>query len=126
MVIGDEGLDRFKHLKVIVGDDAPQKTRQLLRVLAAAPVLAERVDAAVWVGERRWNMRLDNGIDVRLPEQDPMAAWVKLAELESAHRILDKDIKAIDLRLPDRLVVRMNEDAKGKSPIDAKLDGNDT
>jgi len=126
VVIGTEGLERFDHLKVIVGEDAPQRTRDLLRVLSAAPGLAERVDAAVWVGDRRWNMRLNNGIDVRLPEQDPTAAWARLAELDSTHGILDKDIRAIDLRLPDRLVVRMNDGAAEKSPINTKLRGNDT
>ena len=105
-VIGTEGLDRYGHLKVIVGADAPRHAPALLDMLATAPPLMARVRAAVWVGGRRWNLRLDDGIDIRLPEENAQAAWSRLATLERDRRLLTRDIIAVDLRIRDRLVVQ--------------------
>jgi cell division protein FtsQ len=109
-IIGSRGLERFAHLKVIVGDDAPRHAPALLDMLATAPPLMKRVRAAVWVGGRRWNLQLDDGIDIRLPEDNPQAAWTRLATLQRDRQLLKQDIIAIDLRIPDRLVVRRRGD----------------
>ncbi|MBT5110600.1 MAG: FtsQ-type POTRA domain-containing protein [Rhodospirillaceae bacterium] len=118
-VIGREGLDRYGHLKVIVGADAPKHAAQLLHMLAGAPNMSKRVTAAVWVGGRRWNLRLEDKIDVRLPEQNPETAWNKLIELDQNHALLDRDITTVDLRIPNRLIVRMRPEAAQK-----RRDGN--
>ena len=110
-VIGAEGLNRYKHLKVVVGTDASSKVADLLDLVAAEPMLEDRIVAAVWVAGRRWNLRLENGIDVRLPEDDPVKALQRLAQLERDHRVLERDLAAIDLRQSDRLIVRMTEEA---------------
>lgn len=109
-VIGQQGLERFTHLKVIVGDDAPRHAPKLLDMLATSPPLMKRVRAAVWVGGRRWNLRLDDGIDIRLPEENPLAAWTQLATLERDNRLLKQDIIAVDLRIPNKLIVRRREE----------------
>ena len=80
--------EAFTDLPFLVGADAPEHAR------------------AVRVRGRRWNVRLTGDIDVRLPERDPAAAWTQLAGLQRRHGVLERDIVAIDLRLPDRLVVR--------------------
>jgi len=61
------------------------------------------------VGERRWNLRLHNGTDVLLPEGAEGAAIKRLSELQQEAKLLDRPVAAIDLRLPDRLVVRTRE-----------------
>lgn len=105
-VITGERLDRFGKLLVIVGDDAPQHARGLLDILAHAPDLKSRVNAAVWVGDRRWNIRMDSGVFVRLPESDALEAWARFARLEREHGLLKQDLVSIDLRIPDQLIVR--------------------
>tara|TARA_Y100001934_G_scaffold71555_1_gene89010 strand:- start:91 stop:768 length:678 start_codon:yes stop_codon:yes gene_type:complete len=109
-VIGTQGLDRYTHLKVIVGKDAPRHAPALLDMLATAPPLMKRVRAAIWVSGRRWNLRLDDGIDIRLPEENAQAAWTRLATLERDRQLLSQDIIAIDLRIRDRLIVRRRND----------------
>lgn len=106
VVIGGARPEHFASLPVMVGDDAPAHAANLLAVMGAEPTLRARVRAAVRVGGRRWNVRLDNGIDVLLPEQGVAEAWRRLAEYERRHRLLERAIVAVDLRLPDRLVVR--------------------
>lgn len=104
-------LGRFAHLPLVIGEDAPLHAARLIDILAERPALFARVEAAIRVGSRRWNIRLKDGIDVNLPEDDPQAAWAKLADLVREHRILERDVAVIDLRLPDRLVVRMTGEA---------------
>ena len=115
VVIDGAAPVRFSRLPVMVGDDAPEHAGRLLEVLATEPGLNQRVAAAVRVGGRRWNLRFDNGVDVELPEEDFAAAWRRLAEFERRHRLLSRDITVIDLRLPDRLVVRPAEAFSGWS-----------
>jgi len=105
-VIVDDRLERFSQLLLVVGEDAPAHTARLLETLWRQPDLMSRVKAAVRVGGRRWNVRLDNGIDVRLPEENPGSAWTRLADYERTHHVLAKDVGVLDLRLPDRLIVQ--------------------
>ena len=105
-VILQDNLNRFSDLVVVVGLDAPKHTLDLLKALRLEPELMQMVKAAVRVGGRRWNLRLDGGIDVRLPEKNAADAWTRLAEYEKSHQVLKREIKTLDLRLPDRLIVR--------------------
>ncbi len=123
-VIGPEDVTRHKHLKLVVGPGAPENTADLLEVLEREPAMMARVVAAIWLGERRWNLRLDNGVDVRLPEQDPVGAWRRLARLERDHEILERAVDAIDLRQDDRAIVRMTRD--GMLQIKARREGEET
>jgi len=111
VVIQRSHLERFARLPLIVGEDAPAKAAALFAMLASAPKLKARVVAAVRVGGRRWNLRLDNGVDVRLPEDGAAAAWARLAQMDRRHAILRRDVIAVDLRLPGRLVVKMSRAA---------------
>ena len=109
-VIGSDGVERFRDLKIIVGKDAPKHAQALIAMLLEHPKLMTRVKAAFRSGGRRWNLRMDNGIDVRLPETDAFAAWDRLAKYEAQHKLLGRDIGSIDLRLPDRVVVKVRHE----------------
>jgi cell division protein FtsQ len=116
-VIRVPDLSRFAKLPTIVGDDqARHGAAQLIDLLANEPDLAARVTAAVMVGDRRWNVRIDNTIDVLLPEDDMAGAWAKLAQLERTNRLLQRDVQTVDLRLPDRLVMRVTDPQKDAPP----------
>ena len=110
-VITDTDVGRYAHLPHIVGAGAPDQLPALLRALAREPKLSKRISAAVWVGERRWSLRFDDRIDVRLPEGALAPSWRRLAELQQRDRILDSDIVVLDLRQTDRFAVRLHPDA---------------
>src|SRR6266851_640314 len=105
-VIPVRDLTRFARLPTVVGDDAASHATALIDMLAREPELAARVTAAVRVDNRRWNLRIDNAIEVLLPEDNPGAAWTRLAALERSSNLLRRDVQAVDLRLADRLVLR--------------------
>jgi cell division protein FtsQ len=104
-------VGRFNKLPHIVGEDAGRAAGDLLRMLSAEPELQARVTAAVRVAGRRWNLRLDSGQDVMLPEENAAAAWTQLAALEREQSVLARDLKVIDMRLPDRLTLKLNPSA---------------
>lgn len=109
---------RFAGLPLVVGKGANLQARDFLATLAYFPKVKEQVKAMVLVGERRWNLRLANGLDVRLPEINAAGALTRLARLDQDEQLFSRDITAIDLRLPDRVTVRLSEDA-AKARADA-------
>jgi cell division protein FtsQ len=111
-VVANQDVSQFRHLPLIVGLGAPGTATELLDALRDRPALAEKVAACVRVGERRWNLRMANGIDVMLPEGHEVAALDRLIQLQQDHAVLDRPLADIDLRLPDRLVFRPKPEAK--------------
>jgi len=106
VAITSKGLGRFRDLLIVVGKGAPKAAPTLLAMIASQPALADQVTAATLIGKRRWNLKLKGGINVRLPEQDPHKAWQRLAQLNAKHRLLGRDVRMIDMRLPNRLLIR--------------------
>ncbi len=98
-------------LPLVVGKGAAAKAKDFLALLDRHPGMRDLVRASILVGERRWNLRLKNGIDVRLPETDLSAALEQLIALDRDKKLLSRDIVAIDLRLRDRVTVRLSEAA---------------
>jgi len=127
-LLGDDGreiegadIQRFAQLPMVVGDDAPQHAASLLALLQTEPELQRRVVAAVRVGDRRWNLRIDAGadrtIEVQLPEINAAVAWARLSEAVHASNLFDKNVTNVDLRLPDRLVVRVVPEPPPAPPV---------
>jgi cell division protein FtsQ len=99
----------YAHLRVLIGDDAPQSAAPLFALLSTEPGLSSRVRAATRIGERRWNLRLDNRVEVWLPERDVLGAWHLLAAKARDAALLERAVTVIDLRfLPDRLRLRLD------------------
>jgi len=113
-------LGQFASLPMVVGEGAPRHAAELLHLLASEPELAARVTAAIRVGDRRWNLRIDNAIDVLLPADEAANAWSQLARLERSNAILKRDLQSIDIRLPDRLVLRVSPEVPKAAPIPKK------
>jgi cell division protein FtsQ len=117
-VIADDGTilepyaaRRFNSLPMVVGAGAETRAKEFLALVARYPEIRDAVRASVLVAERRWNLRLKNGIDVRLPESDIDRAFETLVTLDQEKKLLSRDITAIDLRLPDRVTVRLSDGA---------------
>jgi len=104
-------LRRYADLPLVVGVGAETRAREFLAMLHRRPELRANVRASVLVAERRWNLRLKNGVDVRLPEFDLEKALDQLVALERNSKLSNRDITAIDLRLADRITVRLSDGA---------------
>ncbi len=106
----------FAELPKVVGEGAEAHVGEILDLAKRQPDLASEIHAAIRVGNRRWNLRLHSGIDVRLPENDPITAWERLARLDSVADLLSRDVSVIDLRRDDRLLLRLAPDAEIRPP----------
>ncbi len=121
-VIQRRKLEGFAALPLVVGEDAPENAAPLLDLLRTYPAVSGQVEAAVRVSGRRWNLRLRNGIDIRLPAEDVATALERLAEYQREHALFERDVIAVDLRVPDRLFVRVSGNADKR----ARATGEDT
>ena len=117
-VIADDGTvlqpfveDRYRGLPLVVGSGAERRAKDFIGLVDRYPEIRSALSASVLVAERRWNLRLTNGMDVRLPENDLQAALDRLVKLDHDKKLLSRDIASIDLRLPDRVTVRLSDAA---------------
>ena len=113
-VILSDGLENYSDLLMVVGNGAEIEASALIALIGTEPALMQQVKAATWIGGRRWNVHLKGDIVVRLPEDDAQSAWTRLAEYHKNHRVLDKNVTVLDLRIPDRLIVKTGPKGLGQ------------
>ena len=102
---------RFANLPLVVGYGAESEAGAFVERLNAHPSLSARTRASVYVSERRWNLVLHSGITVKLPENDTAAALATLARIDREEGLLARNISIVDLRMADRMIVRLAEDS---------------
>lgn len=120
IVMSEINLDAYGHLLLVTGHGAPSHVAGLMETLSREPALAREVAAAIWTGERRWNIRLKNGAEIKLPERDSGSAWKLLARLDAEKKILQRRITMVDLRTPGRVFIRLAPDVVKPPLIPAK------
>ena len=103
--------DRFADLPFVVGEGANDRIAEFATLLDAAGDMRGKIRAGVLVSGRRWNLKMVNGVEVKLPEIAPQKAVAALAVLDHDARVLDKDIVSLDLRQPGRMIVRPGAEA---------------
>jgi cell division protein FtsQ len=102
---------RHHSLPLVVGMGAEDVASGFIAKVAAYPELASRVRGYVRVSERRWDLRLENGVTVKLPERGEDKALQELVALDAQQGLLSRDIETVDMRFADRLVVKLSPDA---------------
>ncbi|WP_246318791.1 cell division protein FtsQ/DivIB [Peteryoungia desertarenae] len=103
--------NKFAHLPLFVGRDAETAAADIEEQFARWPSIASRVKAFVRIAGRRWDIHLQNGVIVKLPEANIDAALALLARFDAEQDLLERDIAAVDLRLPDRTTIRLTPEA---------------
>ena len=102
---------RFSNLPFVVGVGAAQHAAEFLDQMEVVPELRARVKAYIRVGDRRWDLRLDNGKTLRLPEEGAVEAAAEVARMDRDIGLLSRDILVVDMRIEDRMVIRLTPDA---------------
>lgn len=109
-IIREVDAGEYANRPLIVGAGAPEAAGGILKALAGKEELQRRIYALVRVGERRWDMRLHNDIEINLPEVNFESAIADIELLQAAQQTLDQPIKYIDLRDPERMVIRRRDE----------------
>ncbi len=99
-VITTQGVEKFARLPKLVGAGAPQASADLVDAVMAHRAVNSRVAAYEFVSERRWNLILNNGVVVKLPENGWRKELDTLDHLIVDQAILERDVTEIDLRSP--------------------------
>ena len=102
---------RYATLPVFIGAGANERAAEFMSRVARTPQLSARVKAYIRVADRRWDLRLENGVTIRLPEHGEDAAIAEIARLDGEQGILSRDVAAVDMRLEDRVVVKLTPEA---------------
>ena len=106
--ISDKEKSKFLHLIVVAGEDSKNNIDSLFNMLSSNPTLFSRIKSAIFVGKRRWNLELDNGIIIKMPEKNIINAWDKLDKILSINGS-EIGIKSIDLRNSDKIFLEENK-----------------
>lgn len=109
-VVGKADAVQPPNMPLIVGAGADQSAAEILDLLTRFPSLATQVEASIRVGDRRWNLRLKNGLNIQLPADEPQLALQKLMDYDSQYHLMGQSIAAIDLRLADRIYLKLSEE----------------
>jgi cell division protein FtsQ len=109
---------RYAGLPLVAGEGADKRVGEFVALIDEFPSLKPRVKAGVLVSNRRWNVVLDNGVEIMLPAEDPADALIQAVALDDGHGVFSREIAAIDMRLPSRLVFRLTEEgAKARAEL---------
>ncbi len=98
-------------LPLLAGEGADRAVPEARALLAAAAPVMARVRGLVRVGERRWDLVLDRGQRIMLPETDPVAALIAVTALDQSEKMLERDLTVVDLRNEQRPTIRLAADA---------------
>lgn len=109
--------NKFASLPLFVGRDAETAAAAIDEEFSQWPAIASRVKAFVRVGGRRWDVHLENGIVVRLPEENVPGALALLNRFDAEQQVLSRDVAVVDLRLPDRVAVRLTAGAQERRTV---------
>jgi cell division protein FtsQ len=122
-VVDDQGVvlapalpQAYPELPLVVGEGAAKHAAALYAALKPYGDLKRKMLAALRVGDRRWTLKLRSGLEIMLPDDNLDVALKSLTKLEAEHGVLERDIADVDLRLLDRVTVRLRETADAAPP----------
>ncbi len=109
--IADLINNRFSHLPHLVGEGAAERAHEILSLVAQYPDIASHVQSYTRIANRRWDVGLVDGARIKLPEAETNRALARVARLNTSQNLLERDLTVVDVRLPDRVVLRLGDDA---------------
>lgn len=111
VVLPVDDLQEFAELPLLVGDGAHAHAGAFLPLIADHPTIARQMEAALWISDRRWDMRMKTGETISLPEGTAAAAALqRFADIDRVTPLLGQGFLRFDMRIPDKLVVRVDKD----------------
>lgn len=114
-IIKELNPNNFKNLKVIAGPNALEDIPEIISMIRNYPEFEKKIKSLLRVGDRRWTVRLHNGITIHLPETNVANAIEEIEQLDSKHALLSRYVDIIDMRLPDRIDIMPSGVAMSRS-----------
>ena len=108
--------EAYPDLPLVVGEGAAKAAAALYDQLKPYGDLRQKMIAALRVGDRRWTLKLASGLEIMLPDDNIDEALASLTKLDAERGLLKRNIASVDLRLLDRVAVRLREEADASPP----------
>jgi cell division protein FtsQ len=104
-IINEKNIKNHFHLPIIIGDGAEIYANSLIKMLKIDPDLFKHISSIIRISERRWNIRFDNGLEVKMPEGKMEQAWNKVIKLHKNKELFNDELVSLDLRVPNKIFV---------------------
>jgi cell division protein FtsQ len=98
----DSNDHQFDSIIVLSGNDAYKNVNSIFNIFVNDPAVSQDIYSATWVSNRRWDIRFNNGLIVKLPESNIGKAWQRLIQIKEVEGAFSH-LKSIDLRIPDKI-----------------------
>jgi cell division septal protein FtsQ len=103
-----EDLEEFRHMVILSGENANKSAKSLFNIFTINPTLSTKVYSATWVSNRRWDIRFENGLLIKLPEKNISNAWHNLIKIYNMPGSI-LGLKTIDLRVPSKVYLEYDD-----------------
>ena len=111
-------------LLLVAGDGAKEALGEAMAIMAAARPIAPHLRGLVRMGDRRWDLVLERGQRIMLPQDNALAALQRVVVMAQTQDLLERDIVAVDMRNPDRPTIRLTGGAAAEMrQINAAVSG---
>lgn len=105
VILDNDRVGSFSNLPIIAGEGAEKEAFNFLRCIEKFPKIRRQLVFAVRIGRRRWNIKINRGITIKLPERGLMQTFEILDEISDSNGFFNDDITYLDMRIPDRIIV---------------------
>lgn len=119
-LMGHSHLNKFLNLLLLVGKDAPARVHEVTAILNRMPLIRDSIKSATLQAERRWTLTTQSGIEILFPVHDAPENADFLNTMHQDKGLLNRDIIRIDLRIPDRMVIKLRTQPKTQTPKPTK------
>ncbi|AEI37331.1 MAG: FtsQ-type POTRA domain-containing protein [Zymomonas mobilis subsp. pomaceae] len=122
ILIADVDPHAVPELPLVIGAGANLHLEDLTRLLENSPDLKSRVDAASWIGNRRWDLHFASGETLALPEgSEAEVALTRFSHANREHHLLERGYVRFDMRIPTApITARIAHDMPTKPVKSAK------
>ena len=111
----------YPKLPLVVGEAADLAVSEISSLMQANEYFKDHVRAFIRVGERRWDLILENNVRIMLPQREFLAAFDRLMLMNEAGSLFSGRLSNIDMRLVVRPTVRV--DTVSVDPLKTNING---
>lgn len=97
----------YPELPLVIGEAANLSIADISSLMEDNQYFLDQVRAFVRVGERRWDLVLDNNLRIMLPQTEFLAAFDRLMLMNHTGSLFSNQLSTIDMRLVERPTFRM-------------------
>jgi len=102
-IIKTDNMSDFLHLPIFVGEDVEEYIPYMLAILRKNANIFPHIEYIIRISERRWNIRLDNKLEIKMPEENFEQTYDLLTSLEYKNILFSGEFSTIDLRIAGKI-----------------------